>query len=121
MTLDKLLKRIDQQKPNAYTRQEKIEWVNQLDGMVQTKVIDTHADADRFWMAYTDDDGDTELLVPEPFDQIYMHWLEAKIDYANAEYGKYNNSMAMYNAVWSEYCRWYNRTHEPKSQAFVYF
>lgn len=122
MTLDKLLTRIDQQKPNAYTRQEKIDWVNQLDGMIKTKIIDTHEGADDvYFREYTDDSGSTELLVPAPFDRIYLYWLEANIDYANQEFGKYNNSMAMYNEMWSEYSRWYNRQHMPLSAGFTYF
>lgn len=122
MVLDKLLTRIDQQKPNAYTRQEKIAWVNDLDGMVKTKVIDTHEDGeDVSFTEYTDESGDAELLIPAPFDSIYLYWLEAKIDYANAEYGKYNNSMGMYNTMWSEFTRWYNRKHLPKAESFVYF
>lgn len=122
MVLDKLLTRIDQQKPNAYTRQEKMAWVNELDGMVKAKIIDTHEDGEYIsFDEYTDDDGDAELLVPAPFDSIYLYWLEAKIDYANAEYGKYNNSMGMYNTMWSEYSRWYNRQHLPKAESFVYF
>lgn len=124
MKLDKLLQRIDQQKPNAYTRQEKIAWVNSLEGMVKVKIIDTHEQEEGEEIElheYTDDDGDAELLVPAPYDDIYLYWLEAKIDYANAEYGKYNNSMAMYNNLWSEYSRDYNRKHLPLTESFLYF
>ena len=122
MILDDLLKRIDVQKPNAYTRQEKIRWVNALDGMVKTLIIDTHEDGEYIsFDEYTDKDGDAELLIPAPFDELYLHWLEAKIDYSNAEYGKYNNSMAMYNAMYEEFRRWYNRQHLPKAEKFLYF
>lgn len=122
MILDKLLQRIDQLKPNAYTRQEKIAWVNELDGMVKTDVIDTHMDGESIsFGGYNDGDGNAELLIPAPFDSIYLHWLEAKIDYANAEFGKYNNSMAMFNTMWGNYSRWYNRNHMPKGCGFDYF
>ena len=56
---------------------------------------------------------DTELLVPEPFDEIYPLWLEARIDYANGEYDKYNNSILMYNAAYDAYANYYNRNNMP--------
>lgn len=126
MKLDEAIKTIDQQKPNAYTRQEKIAWINQLDGIIKAEVIDTHEGAeDVTFSPYTDDDGSKELLVPFPYDSIYLHWLEAKIDYANAEYAKYNNSMAMYDTFSVGFRRFYNRQRRPiassVSGGFVYY
>ena len=62
----------------------------------------------------------TELLVSTPHDDIYIRWLEAQIDYANGEYGKYQNAMAMFNAAYSNYERYYNRNHMPKGTKFKY-
>lgn len=63
----------------------------------------------------------TELLVPAPYDDIYVRWLEAQVDYANGEYGKYNNSITMYNSAYAEYANYYNRKHMPKGSKFKYF
>ena len=38
-----------------------------------------------------------------------------KIDFANNEYRKYNNSASMYNQSLLEFKKWYNREHMPKS------
>ena len=61
---------------------------------------------------------ETELLVPAPWDEMYLRWLEARIDYANAEYTRYNNSMDMFRAVYQAYRSYYNRTHMPKGTRF---
>ena len=68
-----------------------------------------------------DADLTTELLVPAPYDDIYIRWLESQIDYTNGEYGKYNNSIAMYNAAYTAYANYYNRTHMPKGKKFKFF
>lgn len=63
---------------------------------------------------YTDRSLMEELLVPAPYDDIYIKWLEAQIDYANGEYNKYNNTSAAYNNAYVAYARAYHRDHMPK-------
>lgn len=62
-----------------------------------------------------------KLLVPAPYDEVYIRWLEAQIDYANGEYGRYNNSMTMFNASYSAFRNYWNRTHMPKGKRYKFF
>ena len=64
---------------------------------------------------------DTELIVPAPYDNIYVLWLQSQIDYANEESAKFNNSSSAYNHAYSEFQKYYNRTHIPCSQPRKYF
>ena len=116
MTLMEALHRIDTIKPNTHSQSEKIKWLSTLDGIIKTEVIDTHKGAeDLAFNGYEDDtDLTTNLLVPAPYDEIYLFWLESKIDYWNGEIGKYNNSIAMYNEAYSTFVKYYNRMNEPK-------
>ena len=122
MTIDQVINRVDSLKPNAYTKLEKIEWLSELDGMIKAEVIDTHESDTEIWFdGYGKNDGSTELLVEAPYDIMYIHWLESKIDYANAEYAKFNNSMAMFQTKYRAFTAWYNRKHMPIGQNFQYF
>jgi hypothetical protein len=58
-------------------------------------------------------DGDTVLLVPSPYDEIYLRWLEAMIDYNNGEYDKYNSAIQLYNTMYRGFANYYTRTHRP--------
>jgi hypothetical protein len=69
---------------------------------------------------YTDSSLVKTLIVEHPYDDIYIKWLEAQIDYANGEYGKYNNSIAMFNTAYEAYAKYYNRTHMPISKVNGY-
>lgn len=115
MTIIEAINKIDSLKPNAYTQTDKIRWLSRLDGMVKEEIIDTHEGAvDTTFKGYNDDTPlETELLIPYPHDEAYPLWLEAQIDYANNEYGRYNNSISMFNATYSAFARWYNRNHMP--------
>ena len=120
MTIMEAIYRADAQKPNVYSQEEKIRWLSALDGIVKKEIIDTHEGGEgvSFNGYNTLTDLNTELLIPAPFDEVYIHWLEMHIDYANAEFGKYNNSMSMYTTAYSAFERYYNRTHLPKGKKF---
>lgn len=123
MTLMEALFRIDEVKPNSYSPSEKTKWISTLDGIIKSEIIDTHEDGENVVFKAYDADSDlaTPLLVPPPYDDIYIRWLEMQIDYANGEYGKYNNSITMYNTAYTAYANYYNRTHMPKGKKFKFF
>lgn len=123
MTIIEAINGIDSLKPNSYPQQDKVIWLSILDGIIKTEIIDTHEGAEGvIFNGYEDVNlFDTVLLVPAPYDDIYIKWLEAQIDYANGETAKYNNSMVMYNTAYSAFERFYNRTHMPKGKSIKFF
>ena len=123
MTIMGAINHIDAVKPNGYSQTEKIKWLSTLDGVVKAEVIDTHIGAEKVtFEGYSETTPLTkELLIPHPYDEVYIRWLEAQIDYANGEYGKYGNSKAMYNTSYDAYKNHYNRTHMPKGKKFKFF
>ena len=119
MTLLDALNRIDEVNPSGVSQGLKIKWISTLDGLIKTEIIDRYEGAESIvFHGYTEEDigEDKDLLVPPPYDDIYIRWLEAMIDYTNGEYKKYNNSLTAYNDSYSLYARFYNRTHKSKSQ-----
>jgi hypothetical protein len=123
MKIREAIERIDSQKHNVYSQNEKIAWLSRLDSMVKTLIIDAHEGAETVeFTGYNDrTDMETELLVPAPFDEVYLRWLEAQMDYSSGEYDKYNNAMLMYQTSYDGYANHYRRTHMPKSTAIKYF
>lgn len=123
MTIIEAINRIDALKHNTYSQSEKVIWLSNVDRLVKTQVIDTHEGGEEVvFEGYTENTSfDTELLIPAPYEEVYMRWLEAQIDYYNGEYDKYNNAVLMYNTEFQAFERWYNRTHMPKGDNFKYF
>lgn len=123
MKIREAVERIDSHKHNIYTQNDKIAWLSRLDSMVKTLIIDAHEGGEAVEFTGYDDSTDlnTEMLVPAPFDEMYLRWLEARIDYSNGEYGKYNNAITMYQTAYDAYANHYRRTHMPKSTAIKYF
>ena len=117
MKIIEAITRLDALKFNTYTQSDKVDWLSRLDSMVKNQIIDTHEGAEAVTFTGYDDNTslDTELLVPAPYDEVYLRWLEAQIDYHNGEYDKYNNAIIMFNTAFEAYQSYYNRMHKPVS------
>ena len=123
MKISEALAQIDSLLPNTYPQLDKVRWLSNLDSKVKTLIIDTHEGGEGVTFSSYDGTTDlnTELLIPAPFDEIYLRWLEAQIHLANSEYERHNNAIEGYNTVWVAYQNYYNRTHMPKGCRFKYF
>lgn len=123
MTISQVIDRIDGLIHNTYSQEEKVQWLSLVDASVKEQLIDTHDNPpETLFEGYNSGTPlDTVLLVPEPYSDLYVRWLEAQIHYYNGEYGKYNQALSMYNAAFTAYTSHYNRTHMPKGQQFRYF
>ena len=110
-TLKSVIEYVDEIKPNAFSNEAKTQWVNECEGLVQTEVL-LLADTELISYSY-DTDKDKELLVKHPHVKIYWAYLTAMIDFANGEYNKYQNTMQMFNAFFSEYMRWFALWYHP--------
>jgi len=111
LTIEHILEMADQQRPNAFTPQQKTEWLNALEGRIQTQVWLRNVREIQQYV-WPEDAGSEPLTAP-PYDDIYLLWLLAMIDQANGEYDRYRNSMAIFNAFYGSYVRWFASVYEP--------
>lgn len=124
MTIIEAINKIDSLKYNTYSQEDKVDWLSRMDWMVKRQIIDTREGAEA--VSFTGYDSDTDLhtvlLVPAPFDEVYLRWLEAQIDYANGETDKFNASIIMYNTAYEAFENYYNRNHMPlkKGKRFIF-
>lgn len=123
MTIIEAITSLDAHKRNTYSQEDKVKWLSRLDSMAKRLVIDTHEGGEETAFDGYGDETDlhTVLLIPAPFDEVYLRWMEAQIDYANGEYDRYNNAIEMFNTAWEAYRNDYNRTHMPKGAKFKFF
>lgn len=104
MTIDKLIKLAKKLKPTPFDDEILLMWVNEIEGMVLSEVhLVTVTDIKPYEIGADGSLPDAELTAPMPYDKLYMQYLMAQIDYANGEYSKYQNTMQMFNACYTEY------------------
>lgn len=110
-TINEVIERNDKIKPNAYSEQVKAGWLYRLDGRISEEIM--HIDPPEKYQY--PEDGDKELLVPEPYDELYDYYVQAMIDFYNKEINSYNNSMIMHNDALSKFSQYYIRHNQPPS------
>jgi len=127
MKLQQAIDRVDEMRPNMQDQALKIAWLSELDGLIWKELIRKHWMTGEEYESYRHDangqplmpeyDNDTdpgqELLVPFPYDNIYLYWLMSKIDEQTMEQEKYNNDRAMFNASWESFSDYWTRGHMP--------
>ena len=70
---------------------------------------------------YTEEDQDKELIVKSPYDELYVHWLCAQIDWYNREFGGFNASNAIFESTYTAFRNAFNQTHMPLGREKIYF
>lgn len=115
MNLGEIIGMVDAIKPNRFERSQKIRWISELESTMYREVVLTHEGGEGIrFTGYDESTPDTTpLIVQEPYSMVYRWYLEAQMDLANGELGKYQNSMALYNSAYTSFLDGYNRQHPP--------
>lgn len=120
MTINKAIETVDRLKPNAYSLEEKMRWLSELDGQISEEILaPLRGGAAPFEPYDPMEDGDVELIAEGTYADIYIKYLCAQIDYHNGEWNRYNNSAAMYQASWDLYASYMRRQHKPETGAKI--
>ena len=118
MRIREAIEHVDEVKPNAFGDKAKVFWLNALEGRIAADVL-LLAPVEVQQLQYRlPEDLETELLVTAPHDDIYTLWLAAKIDEANGEYDRYQNTMQIYNEHYGNFLRWFASAYDP-AQGYV--
>lgn len=118
MTIKECIDIVDNNKPNSYSIEDKVQWLSFIDEIIINDVLKTHEGYDgRYdnFEGYSADKLSVPLIVSSPYDRLYPAYLKMKIDGENGETARYNNSASLFNSYMMEYRKYYNKTHMPLS------
>ena len=116
MKLGEAITEVNLLKANAYTEEQMTRWTTELENYVIESVFNRAEGNDYKPVVYDYDlDLEKELMIPDPYSEIYIYYVCSKIDYWDREMDSYNNSIAMYNAAYQNFAAYMRRTYKPKS------
>lgn len=118
MTINEAITAADGLRNNQIAEDVKRAMLSELDGLIFREVIDPNGTD--FTGYNQETDSGTTLLVPFPYDGLYVSYLEMEIARINAEMPRYNNAAIRFNEKYSAFKRWYNRTHPRPSAGIVF-
>lgn len=118
MTVKQCIDIVDGVKPNTYSEEDKVRWLSIVEAMIFDEVINTHYPVESHvhdFEGYSPDHMDRDLYVRFPHDVVYEAFLKMKIDEENCETARYNNSALMFNSLYEDFKKSYNKNHMPIS------
>ena len=91
----------------------KYKWLQMIEDMIYEEIVKSH-----------EDDlgkppsillGDRDLTAPEPYSQLYIHYINMQNDLYMRDTNSYINSSSAFASAYYAFADWYNRNHMPKS------
>ncbi len=119
MTISDAILEIGRLKPHQYPEDTIIRWLSDLDGRVAQDILrGSDAEPEAGTLPYKPQERLTTLLIPYPHEDVYLKWLMAQIDYANADFERYNNSMMMFQTQFESFADAFTREH-PRKPVYI--
>lgn len=109
MTIFEAISKADEFRNNRIEAAVKIAMLSELDGRIYAEVIEgTNA-----FEGYNESTPmDTELIVPYPYDALYISYLESEICRISGEMSKYAIARSIFAEKYESFKAWYIRSHE---------
>lgn len=111
MTLNEAITVLDKLKPNAFSDEDKCRWIYELDGKVNAEVFQNKLEILKYNIL---EHGDKDLLIEEPYDDLYFIFMMSKMDFLNGEYARYSNDAIVFNSDYKDYMKHIVRNAEVK-------
>lgn len=77
MTIMQALEALDREKPNVFTQEDKIGWLNELEAMVTREIVRCYRGGETAEIPVLGDDVEAQLTAPTPYDRMYPLYLAA--------------------------------------------
>lgn len=116
MTIQEALDTTDELKPNMMSPRLKMKFLTEIEQLIHGEIVlrHEHTEAQHARPVYTEDtDPQTELLVPDPYSDVYPKYLLTQIDRQNQEDARYNVDRALFENAYETMSDWWTRTHMP--------
>lgn len=121
MTIIEAINQVDGIKFNTYSQEDKVRWLSSLDAKITAVLEGAYPSPMGVSAPYDPNtDMEQELLLESPWDEMYIRWMEAMIDYNNGETDSYNRSITLFNNLYQNFCDWYIRRNMPAQHGAVF-
>ena len=101
MTTKRLAELLRELTPTEFSDNILLMWMSNCENTILTDVLLASPED----CAELTELNDAKMLVPHPWDKLYLPYMQAQVAHANGEYDHYANYIALYNAYRDEYAR----------------
>lgn len=106
MKVCEAIEKVKERKPNAYDDNMLLDWLNEIEARVQRELMDTPPEG--IFSYDITRHMENELLLPKPYDVLYLNYIIAMIEFNQQEYEAYNNTSDLFNSQFADAQNYYN-------------
>ena len=111
MTIEQARSAADGLRNNLIDRDVKKRMLSELDGRIYYEIMNAYGKEGEFEGYSPTTPNDRELLVPYPYDSLYIAYLEQELERLSGELQRYNNASVLFNERYGAFSAWWMRTH----------
>lgn len=100
MTASEVIARAKETRQGAIDYSQFLKWVNVIEGRIQVEVLGKSPEE---VIVYTEESDNVPLMVSHPYDEVYVYYLCAMIDFFNEEWDLYANDAAFFEKAFDDY------------------
>ena len=115
-----MIEQFNMERPNSVEDFVKKDWLRKCEANILESVIYLREPKEgertrEEWQEYLDTfDYDTELILKEPYDDLYIYFLDQRIGLNNGDTKRYNIASRLFDNAFLTFQQKYNREHLPK-------
>lgn len=134
-TVAQIIEQYNAERPNQVADELKVTWLRKFEHMIINEVLMSHEHnlederafglemvgstlvikpAGSFEEHLNNFGLETYLIIPEPYDDVYLHYLDQRIALNNNDKTRYNTASIQYNNALLTYQQYVNRTYVTK-------
>lgn len=118
MTAAEIIQKYDDSRVNQISGDQKLKWLKAMDQMLMAETVLTHELPEKLQDVdldtYFDSWGmNSQMLIDEPWDELYIHYLDNKAAWMQNDSKRYNSTTVLYDNFLLSYKGWYNRNYRP--------
>lgn len=102
MKIKDALEYVDELYENVFSEKIKLGWLNQIEMEIQAKVLQRIQEE---ITRYTQEDMDTHMIAPAPFDRLYPEYLIWRIALAQGELERAANQKTVFDSAYYAFVR----------------
>lgn len=111
-TVNRVLEKVSRLKPNMMNDNDAADWIMDLN---ERLIMELHMDPELPRPKAWPEDGDVPLAASGPYDDLYIFYVMAMMEYYQREYANYNNSILLFNDRVADFRRHYRRENRPEN------
>lgn len=122
MTIKDAITAANARRQNQIQDDTMVGWLSSMDMQLVIDFLNKYHGAEKFgFRGYSMEDWESELIVPAPWDEIYIHYLCMRIDLENGDNSQYNADGNRFSAEEQKFKQHINRKFRRKSEYALRF